>query len=110
MIKFLPINHPSHCKHRGGISGSFCNYEGRTYSIKCGSHFDDFPEKCPLKSVQNSEVIGTQPTASNNGHTAALEKELIRIFALETDSFIRNNLDIIAKRLNAVIKEKQHCV
>ena len=43
-------------------------------------------------------------------YTTALEKELIRIFALETDLFIRNNLGLVAKRLNAVIKEKQHCV
>ena len=53
--------------------------------------------KAALTKVENA--------SANTDYTAALEEELIRIFALETYSFIRNNLGLVAKRLNAAIRK-----
>jgi hypothetical protein len=55
MIKYLPINYPSDCPHRGGMSHGFCNFQGRAYSVRCQGHWNDFPDDCPLESAEDED-------------------------------------------------------
>ena len=53
----------------------------------------DYLEKIGYKLIKTEDV------------KAVLEKELVRIFALQTDAFIRSNLIEVARCLTTVIKE-----
>jgi hypothetical protein len=67
---------------------------------------DNLAKKTHINAAKTVEPVAR---ADNRDYTTTLERELRRIFALETDSFIRNNLTEVATCLNSVVKAQQKC-
>lgn len=80
MVKYLPIGYPHQCPHRGGMSKNFCHFQGRSYSIRCQGHWNEFPEDCPLTTEKNSdnseEKQNSQPTQVKIPATPTPEGEI----------------------------------
>lgn len=72
MVKYLPISYPHQCPHRGGMSKNFCHFQGRTYSIRCQGHWNDFPEDCPLTTEKNPDNLEAEKPAHNSSSTKLL--------------------------------------